>query len=289
MLSVALMLSLAAAPKIQVHSAGDPGFRANSYLVETDKGVIAIDAQFTVSEAKAFRAKLDALNKPLLAVLVTHAHPDHVNGITQLVEGKGEVPVVSTAGVKKTLEAIDAPKRAYWSPIYKDEYPAKTTFPSRLVKDGETISFGGATFRAHDLGAGESDSETVWVLEGKEKAAFTGDLVMNRVHPWLAEGRSAEWIRSLDKAGAVMKGAKTVYPGHGEPGSPEIVAWQKSYLQAYRAAVKELAAGKASLTDDAKKELAARMEKVLPGGALAMLVGMSADSVAAELTQAKTK
>jgi glyoxylase-like metal-dependent hydrolase (beta-lactamase superfamily II) len=250
--------------------------------VETAKGVVAVDAPFTLSEAKKLRAELDALHKPLLAVLITHAHPDHVNGIGLLTAGT-KAKVVALAGVDKTLRAIDAPKRAYWKPIYKDEYPDSTAFPTQIAKDGETLTFDGAAFTARDVGQGESDAETIWVLGGD--TAFTGDLVMNRVHPWLAEGHSAAWLASLDKAEAALKGVATVYPGHGEKGTLEALAWQKRYLEQYRAAVRERSGGKATLTDAQKKDLAAKMEQFLPGAPLAMLVGMSADAVAAELAK----
>jgi glyoxylase-like metal-dependent hydrolase (beta-lactamase superfamily II) len=280
MFAAVAALTLAAAPVVHVHASGDPAFRANAYLVETPKGVVAVDATFSVSEAKKLRAELDALKKPLLAVLITHAHPDHVNGAGILTAGT-KAKIVALAPVDKTLRAIDAPKRAYWKPIFKDEYPDSTAFPTQIAKDGETLTFDGVSFTARDVGQGESDSETVWVLGGE--AAFVGDLVMNRVHPWLAEGHSAAWLASLDKAQAALKGVATVYPGHGEKGTLETLAWQKRYLEQYRAAVRELSGGKATLTDAQKKDLAAKMEQVLPGGPLAMLVGMSADAVAGEL------
>lgn len=281
----ALTLAAApAAPVVHVHASGDAGFRVNAFLVETPKGVVAVDGAFTVSEAKKVRAALDALKKPLLAVLVTHAHPDHVNGLGILTAGT-KAKVIALENVDRTLRAIDAPKRAYWKPIYKDEYPDSTTFPTQIAKEGETLTFDGVRFTARDLGQGESDAETVWLM-GND-AAFTGDLVMNRVHPWLAEGHSAAWIKSLEKAQGVLKGVTTIYPGHGEKGGLETLAWQKSYLEKYRAAVKEISGGKATLTDAQKKELAAKMEQVLPGAPLAMLVGMSADAVAGELAAEK--
>jgi hypothetical protein len=50
-----------------------------------------------------------------------------------------------------------------------------------------------------------------------------------------------------------------------------------------REAVRNLADGEASLSDAAKQELTARMTAFLPDPALAWLVGLSADAVAAEL------
>src|SRR5262245_9096253 len=98
----ALALAAAPAPVAHVHAGGDPAFRVDAYLVETPKGVVAVDASMLVSEAKKLRAKLDALNKPLLAVLVTHAHPDHVNGIGILTAGT-QAKVIALANVDKTL------------------------------------------------------------------------------------------------------------------------------------------------------------------------------------------
>jgi glyoxylase-like metal-dependent hydrolase (beta-lactamase superfamily II) len=282
--------SAAAAPIVHVHTAGDAAFVANAYLIETEHGVVAVDAPFTVSEAKKFRAELDALHKPLLAVLVTHAHPDHVNGIGALVGGPeaAQTPIYAISGVDRTLRAIDAGKRAYWTPIYKEEYPTSTTFPNRIVEGGEKVVLDGVTFSAIDVGQGESDDETVWRLEGATPHVFVGDLVMNRVHAWLAEGHSAAWLTSLAKVEKELEPTAIVHPGHGATAGVEALAWQRKYLETYRAAVREIAPGKSTLGDDQKKVLTARMEAFLPAAPLAMLVAMSADSVAAELSAAPT-
>ena len=75
-------------PKIHIHMSGEKGIFVNGYLVETANGVVAIDSALTVSESKALKAQLDSINKPLLAVLLTHPHPDHVAGVTYLVPPK---------------------------------------------------------------------------------------------------------------------------------------------------------------------------------------------------------
>jgi len=55
---------------------GEKGIFVNAYLIETANGVVVIDSALTVSENKALKAQLDSISKPLLAVLLTHPHPD---------------------------------------------------------------------------------------------------------------------------------------------------------------------------------------------------------------------
>jgi hypothetical protein len=62
-------------PKIHTHTSGEKGIFVNGYLVENANGVVVIDSALTVSESKALKAQLDSINKPLLAILLTHPHP----------------------------------------------------------------------------------------------------------------------------------------------------------------------------------------------------------------------
>ena len=57
-------------PKIHTHASGEEGLAVNAYLVETDNGAVAIDATLTVSEARALWGELEALRKPIIAVLL---------------------------------------------------------------------------------------------------------------------------------------------------------------------------------------------------------------------------
>src|SRR3989475_11379723 len=173
--AVPLALSLAGAapgqtpaPVIHRYAAGASGMFVNAYLVETPHGVVAIDATLTESDSKALRAQLDSLGKPLLAVLLTHGHPDHYNGATNVLAARAvPPPVLATAGVDSVIRANDAAKEAQWKPLFGDEWPAQRTFPSRIVRDGESVTFDGATFIVHALGPGESYSDSYWVLQGR--------------------------------------------------------------------------------------------------------------------------
>jgi glyoxylase-like metal-dependent hydrolase (beta-lactamase superfamily II) len=271
---------------IYTYTAAANGLFVNSYLVESDDGVVAIDSSLLVSDARAFRARLDALGKPLLAVLVTHGHPDHFNGVVELVRGQGDVPIYATPEGKAVIDEVAEPKRAQWSPTYGDEWPSQTAYPNATVADGETLTIGGLRIRAHELGPCESASEALYVLEssdGGAPVAFTGDLFYNGHHSYNADGFTAAWLDALDRAAALLVGIDTLYPGHGPPAGPEALDAQRRNQLMLREAVRNLADGEAALSEGAKEELTARMSAFLHDPALAWLVGLSADAVAAEL------
>src|SRR5215471_714831 len=89
-------------PRVHRHASGENGIFANAYLVELPSGVVAVDATLTETDSKALRAKIESLGKPFLAVLITHGHPDHYNGVTNLV-ARDNVPVAATAGVDRVI------------------------------------------------------------------------------------------------------------------------------------------------------------------------------------------
>ncbi len=268
---------------IHTHVSGELGIFANAYALETVNGVVAIDGTLTKSESRAFRAEIATLGKPLLAVLVTHAHPDHIAGITELVHGS-DVPVVALASVKALMEQTEAAKHAQWGPVYQQEWIQTWTYPTQLVEDRETVTFDGVTYRVHDLGpGGDCDANAIWVVETEPKVAFVGDLVFNGTHSYVADDHILGWLANLERARVLLQDIETIYLGHGKPGSLDLLNTQREYLLTYCAAVKEFAQGAPALTEAGKQALIARMEQYLPAAPLTFLIGLGADAVAAEL------
>jgi glyoxylase-like metal-dependent hydrolase (beta-lactamase superfamily II) len=271
------------APIVHTYRSGDNGLFVNSYLVEGADGVVAIDAPLLLSDGRAFRARLEALRKPLLGVLVTHPHPDHYNTITELLAGE-EVPVIALGDVDREIRAKDDAKRAQWGPLFGDEWPSSATFPNRTAGDEETVELGDLRFTAWDFGPAESESETVWLLGGGE-TAFVGDLAFNGTHAYLADGRTEAWLRALDRAEEALDGVRTLYVGHGPPAEPGVLADQRRYLLMVREAIGRVAGGRAQLSEEETNGVASLMERYLPGAPLGWLVGAGASAVAAELAQ----
>jgi len=235
----------------------------------------------TEPSAKTLRARLDSMNKPLLAVIVTHGHPDHYGGVSAVVEGKQGVPVYAAEGVANFLKMADgqigSTLRGYGIP-----FPEKRVLPDHPVKNGESVTIGGLQFTVYELGPGESHADALWILNGPKKVAFIGDTAYNGTHVYLADGHSAAYLKNLAGLKKRLSGATVLYPGHGAPGGTEMIDYTRRYVEAFRKNVAELSGGSGKLADAQKGELARRMAVVAPGDRLPQFVMYGADAVAAE-------
>lgn len=263
--------------RIHTYTAAEAGLLVNSYLVETTDAVVLVDANLLISDIRALAARIAALHKPLLGVFVTHAHPDHFNGLPLLAGD--EVPVYAAADVADTIARIADAKRAQWQPVYGDEWPDRHRVPDQRLSTGDAVELGGLRFTMHAVGAAESHADSYLMLDDR---AFIGDLAFHGTHPYTADGHTGSWLAALDTLTEALNGA-TLYPGHGAPGDVGMLADQRRYLMMYRETVGRLAAGAPTLTDAQREQLTAVMTRFLPGAPLTWMIGLGADAVAAEL------
>jgi glyoxylase-like metal-dependent hydrolase (beta-lactamase superfamily II) len=266
---------------VQVHrySAGPAGALVNAYLVETPDGVVAVDGTLTVSDGRALRAQADALGKPLVAVLVTHAHPDHYGGIVELL-GSDDVPVIATEGVDAVIRRDDAVKEQILRPMFGDEWPAVRTFPDRVVSDNESLELAGAAFTVVDVGPSESPHDSMWLLGEDRRTVFLGDQVYDHKHAYLADGFYEGWLANLERLRDELPDDATLHIGHGGPVKPELFSWQRTYIEAFLDAVRS---ADWSDADAAKRAIVSRMTSLLPTDDLQFLMELSIEPVAQKL------
>jgi glyoxylase-like metal-dependent hydrolase (beta-lactamase superfamily II) len=268
---------------IHTHACGEGGIFVNAYLVETRNGIVAIDSTLTETESKSFRKEVERLAKPLLAVLVTHPHPDHVAGITNLVGGD-QTKIVATQPIVELMRRLEEPKRAQWTPVFGAEWVQRWTYPNTIVKSGERLAFDGVTYAVLDIGAGgDSEANSVWFIEAAKRTAFLSDLVFNGTHSYVADGHLLAWLANLAHLERLCDGMDIVFPGHGAAGAPsELFAQQREYLLTLAGHVKELAQGKA-IDDSVKQEIEKRMIARYPDAGLTFLIQMNVEPIAREL------
>jgi glyoxylase-like metal-dependent hydrolase (beta-lactamase superfamily II) len=270
---------MSSTPIVHRYAAGPAGAFVNAYLVEGENGVVAVDGTLTVSDGRALRARLEATGKPLLAVLVTHAHPDHYGGIGELVAADA-VPIVASAGTDGVIRRDDDEKERILRPMFGAEWPAERTFPNQTAADGETLSFDGLTFTLLDIGPGESPHDGAWLLGGDQRTVFAGDQAYNHMHGYLADGFYERWLANIERLRGELPGDATLHFGHGEPASPELLDWQAAYI---RAVVDAVAGADWSEPERAKAEAVAAVKRFLPGSELDFLMELSVEPLARQL------
>jgi glyoxylase-like metal-dependent hydrolase (beta-lactamase superfamily II) len=255
------------------------GTPVNAYVLEGRTGSAVVDATLTVSDGRALRARVDALGKPLLGVVLTHAHPDHYGGLAELTRGL-DVPVYATEGVAAVIRRDDAAKEQILRPMFGDEWAAERAFPNVTVTDGAVVRLDGIGLRVTDLGPGESPHDSLWTLVGDPRTVFSGDVAYDRRHGYLADGFHEAWLANLARLRGELAPGTTLHPGHGEPCGLEVLDWQERYIGAMLAAV-----GAADWTrpEEARAQVAQRMRGFLAREELAFLMELSAEPLAERL------
>jgi glyoxylase-like metal-dependent hydrolase (beta-lactamase superfamily II) len=263
-----------------VHTYTTPKYlTVHVFLVETQNGVVAIDGATALSTSREIRAIIDEqIKKPLLAVLMTHGHPDHYVGVGEIVKGL-DVPIAATQG---TIDFAHYQDEAKFDTLirnnYGDDAPGERVFPNLVVEDGDVLTFDGVAFAVTDLGPCESGGDAIWTVEIEGvKHVFVGDLIYNHTHAYLRDGHALDWLKALDWMLETFDHTTALYPAHGEQCGTEIIYWQKAYIETFLGSLKSMLGGRDALDEAEKEKLIGRMKSFLPNEKLIMLLKYELD------------
>jgi glyoxylase-like metal-dependent hydrolase (beta-lactamase superfamily II) len=251
--------------------------RVNSFLLEGPTGIVIVDGQLTVSDAASLRQAAEGYDKPIAAMILTHGHPDHYAGAAIVLEGL-DTPIVATPGVDRVIRRDDELKESVVGPMMGDEWPAHRRFPDQLFEPGSTIELAGVALTVRDLGPGESDHDSMWMLD--DRTLFPGDIAYNRMHAYLADGNYTEWLATLGRLEAELDHDADLYLGHGEPTDRAALAKQRSYIEAF---VETVASQRDATPEERRDKVVARMQELVPNEDLLFLMELSIAPVLAAL------
>ncbi len=205
--------------RVKPYYSSPESFAVSSTLIEGNKEVVLIDAQFTLSEGKKVADLIAASKKKLVAIFITHAHPDHSWGVEKILERFPDAPVYSTQTIIDELTTLNPKKLAVWKPMLGK---AITDAP-RMPKPYKQSFFQLEDHPIEIISLKAADSKNAiafWVPSAKTLVA--GDAVFDDAHVWLADADAKHrktWLASLDKLKALNP--EKVIPGHRGPHATE--------------------------------------------------------------------
>ena len=188
----------------------------NLGLVVGETGALLVDTGSSPRQGRAVRAAVAALtDRPLVAVVVTHAHDDHVFGLAAF----DDVRTIGHESVADWLAGPDAAGHAAEHGVAV----AELVGPNAPLVVAAAVDLGGRRVEVAHLGRGHTASDLVVVVPDAD-LVFAGDLVESAGPPAFGpDSFLHEWAVSLDGLIGLMTKDTRAVPGHGEPVDREFV------------------------------------------------------------------
>jgi len=197
----------------------------NSYLITMDGGSVLVDPGGAAAPESALRQL--SRRSPVQAILLTHAHHDHIKGIDNWTKDEG-VPVIGQREMAEFLQhndrlhGFDSRRLAIQSgtPLPHDVGErTPTPIPATVLFDeSHSFALGGIHFEFFHAGGETPDQAVIWIPEFK--AVFIGDNYYSSF-PNISTLRGSpprpalEYIKALEKALSLEP--EVLLPGHGDP------------------------------------------------------------------------
>ena len=240
---------------LKVFTSPDEQFWVNSVMVEGTHEVMLVDAQLSRTAAEKVLRQIQATQKPLAVIYITHEHADHFLGLEVFKAAYPNVRILANSNVISRINQVYQDKIDKWKGILGAGAASHTVDISPY--DDDTILFEGAKIEIFKHVRGDTAENTMLWLP-TQKTLIAGDVLFNDMHVYTAETDASarkQWLATLQRIRALDPAA--VIPGHSKVGAPIDATSAVSFTERYLLTFDEELA-KAKEPDDLIKAMRAR-------------------------------
>jgi glyoxylase-like metal-dependent hydrolase (beta-lactamase superfamily II) len=216
---------------LKVFTSSDDQFWVNSVIIEGTHEVMLVDAQLTRTSAEKVLRQIQATQKPLSIIYITHEHADHFLGLEVFKDAYPSVRILANSSVVNRINKVYQDKLDKWRGILGSGATSHTVAVSTY--DDDFIAFEDAKIEILKHVRGDTDENTMLWLPG-QKTLIAGDVLFNDMHVYTAETDESarkRWLDSLQRIRELKPAA--VIPGHSKVGAPIDATSAVNFTQGY--------------------------------------------------------
>ena len=176
------------------------GGGGNTLVVVQKDGVVLVDTKMPGNGQAILDGVKSVTDKPIVTIINTHSHPDHVGSTDFIREKYPNVKVISSEATKDEVAK---------NPTYKPGVIPNVTFKDRL-----TIGKGADRIELYSFGQAHTGGDT-YAFFPASGVLFMGDVMAWNMAPFLPSGGASLLPAAEEKLIAAVKGVKFVVEGHG--------------------------------------------------------------------------
>ncbi|MCL6430921.1 MAG: MBL fold metallo-hydrolase [Anaerolineae bacterium] len=214
---------------------------ANVGLILTGEHVVLVDAPFVPGEARAWSREVERLGRGRPCYIVnTDYHLDHTLGTCYLPRGL----VIAHEATWKYLRSLSVEaaiqKAVEIAEGRVEDLAAQLTDLSIVTPQltpGKSMSLWSGGEQIDILHLPGHTAATLGVYLPAHGVLFCGDTIANGCHPYAGDADSLQWLESLALIRSLN--VKTIVPGHGPVGGPEIIEPMQEYITELRQRIEE--------------------------------------------------
>ena len=221
-------------------------YDVNVTMIEGEAGLLVVDTNASTKAAREVIADLRRLSaRPVVGLVNTHEHVDHVFGNAAFREEYGEVPI--TAHEMAAFNTIPHGEQVKASSLARGDHRADEMAETPIVPADHTFSsvatidLGDRAVELVHPGRGHTGGDLVVRIDDAD-VVLAGDLVEESGAPAYGEDCfPMDWPRSLDLALELIGPATVVVPGHGVPVDRDFVQEQRASIDLVARTILDLA------------------------------------------------
>jgi glyoxylase-like metal-dependent hydrolase (beta-lactamase superfamily II) len=225
----------------KVVTSSEDAFWTNSVIIEGPHEVMLVDAQLTKTNAQKVLQQIQATNKPLSIIYITHEHADHFLGLEVFKDAYPAVRILANSHVANRISNVYQAKIDKWKGILGAGATSHIVPISQY--DDNFIRFDNSRIEIIRGIQGDTDENSMLWLP-RQRTLIAGDVVFNDMHVYTAEtdiSARARWLKALNTIRELRPAV--VIPGHSKSGAAldatSAVTFTERYLLIFDAELKK--------------------------------------------------